>query len=192
MNRTKSNADISRCTDHLLTMDSDLRKPYNHKSRPVGWFPNNSHKWRPCRRNRQRRLLLAAAKPPPPPPSVQHRSWGKRNKNHPPDRTMISILDGGWDGPVQLLDPAKGTPAPPRNSETRPLGSWGGGRSEKPVPVYIRHGPFRFDLLPTEIQLRVLEYVMTRRGETAWNIWETARWVRDLCSRIQRCWNRKS
>src|SRR5439155_25549223 len=90
-------------------------------------------------------------------PPIRHHSWRRRNKNRPAHPTMISIVDGGWNGPVQLLDPTKGAPAPPRNSEIRPLDGWGGSRSEKPVPVYIRHGPFRFDLLSTEIQLRVVE-----------------------------------
>lgn len=170
-------------------MDSDLRKPYNHNPRYIGTKVTN---W-PCRRRKPRRELVrrTPAKPLPPPPSVKHRGWRNRNKNRPVDRTMISIVDGGWNGPVQLLDPAKGAPAPPRNSETRPpWGGWGGGRSEEPVPVYVRHGPFRFDLLPTEIQLRVVECVLVRRGEAAWNIWATAGWVRDLCSRVQRSWNR--
>jgi hypothetical protein len=173
-------------------MDSDLRKPYNPWPKYGGTKLTN---W-PCRRRRRRKprresLQLYPASPPPPPsPPVKHRGWGNRNKNRPVDPKMISIVDGGWNGQVQLLDPAKGAPAPPRNSETRPLGGgWGGSRSEKPVPVYIRHGPFRFDLLPAEIQLRVVECVLARGGEAAWNIWATAGWVRDLCSRVQRCWN---
>ena len=177
-------------TDQLLTMDLDLRKPYNPKPRFGGWISAQPIKWHRRRRNARQQRLVAAAKPPsPPPPSVQHRGWRKHNKNRPADRTIISIVDGGWNGPVQLLDPARGAPAPPRNSETRPLSGWGGGRSEKPVPVYVRYGPFRFDLLRTEIQLRVVECVLMRGGEAAWNIWATAGWVRDLCSRVQRGWS---
>src|SRR5438046_628465 len=99
-------------------MDSNLHKPYNPKSCSVDWSSDNLNKWRPHRHNRQWQLLLAAAKPPLPPPSIQHCSWGKRNKNHPADRTVISIVDEGWNGPVQLLDPMRGMPSLPRNSET--------------------------------------------------------------------------
>ena len=127
--------------------------------------------------------------PPPhlPPPTLKKRQsgWGKRNKNKPSDPTAISILDGGWSGEIKLLDPARGAPAPPRNSEMRFKTGCGGATSATPVPVYARKGPFPFQKLPPKLQLRVVECVLDRGGRESWNIWETSRHVRDLCEKIQ-------
>jgi hypothetical protein len=45
----------------------------------------------------------------------KNRGWGSRNKNNPENPDHVSIIDGGWNGPVKLLDPRRGAPAPPKD-----------------------------------------------------------------------------
>lgn len=126
--------------------------------------------------------------PPPPPsklPRKRQRGWGKRNKNKPANPSEISILDGGWNGGVKLLDPARGAPAPPRNSEIRFRTGPGGTMQDKPSPVYVRNGPFPFKRLPTQLQLLVVECVLKRGGKESRSIWSTSRSVRDLCKKVE-------
>jgi len=176
-------------------MNSFLREPYRQFKKsphpPSANFPTMKEMW-PSKRRSKKSLreitdgrLLRRRLPLLPHLKKKQRGWGRRNKNKPKNPDDVSVIDAGWNGPVKLLDPRKNGAAPPKDSVMRFKTGWGGSAAAEPVPVFVRKGPFPFERLPTEIQLRIVECVLERKLGESWEIWDVSRKVRDLCVKVE-------
>ncbi|KAI9791128.1 MAG: hypothetical protein M1816_004359 [Peltula sp. TS41687] len=131
------------------------------------------------------RALLPAPAPasvlvqPQPPPNPRGKHGPRRKTKHRySDPNDVTIIDAGWDDPVQLSDPSRGFVAPPHSGQITTRRSEPGslfiGQKERHA-FYARHGPFPFDKLPSEIGAMVLSIVLEFHQMDAWNNWAVSR-----------------
>ncbi|KAI9794379.1 MAG: hypothetical protein M1816_005448 [Peltula sp. TS41687] len=110
-----------------------------------------------------------------------------RIKTAPLTRGEITILDAGWDGPVQLSDPVRSVVAPRRSGQITTWrsdpGSFFTGAKETHA-FYPHHGSFPFDNLPSKIGAMVISIVLERRQMEAWNVWAVSRRMRDIVAHV--------